>query len=161
MKPTHRIARLLLASSLVLSLAARAEAHPQLVANAGPDRFLLPPATSLKLHGSVRGVKHSEIPNDAFITWTRLTGPAATILDEHTLAPTVVPSGPGAILIRLKAFDPDVGADTDDVLVTMLDPGQTGVLGGQTRVWQKLTLTFTHGAVLSETGSRTRSSTCA
>src|SRR5439155_6046054 len=48
---------------------------------------------------------------------------------------------------------PDGGADTDDMIVSILDAGAGAVLGGETRVWHKLTLTYTHNVALSESGN--------
>ncbi len=157
-----RLLLLLIPSGLLPCGAAAAAQVPDLMgaalsANAGPDRFLVPPATSLKLEGAVRGLKPFQSSNPlqnpgVFVTWSRLSGPPVTILDKGSLHPTVVPTRSGVLRLRFKVITPDSFA-SDEVLVYVLGNSQDATVAGTARKWNKLALTFTDDTVLSEAGT--------
>jgi methionine-rich copper-binding protein CopC len=122
-------------------------------ADAGPDRFVVPPETSLELVGAVRGVKVSEVPSGIDVTWTQVSGPAAVIQDADTFTPTVIPSRPGTLRLRLEVHAPHYGTTSDDVIVRVFGARQDAEVSGTARKWHKLVLTFTHSATLSETSA--------
>lgn len=122
-------------------------------ADAGPDQFLLPPATSLTLDATVTGVNVSQVPSGTRITWVQLSGPPATIAGANTLRPIVTPSHPGRIRLLLKVVDPAAGSDWDMVVITAFGAEQNGLLHGDLRKWHKLMLTFPHDVTLSEGGA--------
>ena len=66
-----------------LGLAFLAQFSPIRV-SAGPDRVIEPPTTETVLEGSVRGLKHGELPLGTSFTWSQLAGPHAEILEPHT-----------------------------------------------------------------------------
>lgn len=134
----------------LLALLLATPAGAQLVANAGPDIFLLPPADRIELHGAIRGLKHSQLPSNTGITWAQLSGPPATLLERNTLTPTLVPNLAGSLRLRLKVVDPEGGIDTDEVLVYAFGDDQTAQQSGEARVWHKLSFTFTHDVSLGE-----------
>jgi hypothetical protein len=149
-----------LLTSLLVAGAAAAQLPDVLgddvVANAGPDRFMVPPATSLALQGSIRGLKPAEstnpsVPSHVSIRWLQLAGPPCEILGSGSLAPTLVPSRAGTLTLRMKVITPS-SVSTDDVVVYALGASQDALVEGELRKWHKLALTFTHDQVLSESG---------
>jgi len=125
----------------------------QLTADAGPDRFMAPPATSVELSGRIHGLKVSRLPTDTQVQWAQLSGPPLTILDRDTLSPTLIPSQIGLYRLRLKVSDVRAGFDADDVFLRVFGSGQGAELSGEARVWHKLALTFTHNQILSESSA--------
>jgi hypothetical protein len=135
---------------LLVPLASAAGRAEDVSASAGPDRYLLPPATSVQLRGEIRGVRHLQ-PTDSFtITWMQLSGPPATILDADELRPTLVPSGAGSVRLRMAVLDPNGGLHADDVLVHVFGADQDAVITGEARKWHKVALTFDHDEALGE-----------
>lgn len=122
------------------------------ILSAGPDRLLLPSQTSVRLTGQYNTSPWTGLPSGFTITWSQAGGPPATIVDGNTLRPTVFPSHPGTIHMRLKVFDPRFGLLGDDCLIHVLGAEQDAALNGEPRVWHKLEMSFTHDAELSETG---------
>lgn len=124
--------------------------------DAGPDRYLVPPAASLTLNASIEGLTPlaSSDPSQSyvFVGWSQLSGPPATILGEDTLRPTLVPTRTGVVRLRLKVSTPS-SFGSDEVLVYVLGDTQDATITGEARKWHKLALTFQHDAVLSETSA--------
>jgi hypothetical protein len=139
--------------ALLASPAGAALRSDELRASAGPDRTLLPPATTLTLQGSVHGLKHTETSSLPTIQWLQLGGPPATLLDADTLQPTVVPGRAGSLRLRLRVTDPQGRVDVDDVFVHAFGADQDAVITGERRKWHKLALTFEHDAVLGESSA--------
>lgn len=122
-------------------------------ADAGPDQYVLPPATSIQLQGAIHGLKRSPADERPSIGWSQLAGPPATILDRDTLHPTIVPSRAGSLRLRVKVLDPFGRVDTDDLLLYVFGDDQDAAVSGELRKWHKVSLTFTHDVVLSEASS--------
>lgn len=103
-----------------------------LYASAGRDRKYWWPHDRTRLTGSVLRVH--DTPNAQVVNWTRLSGPAATIVSPTELATDVTLTGPGTYTFQLAVTD---GAVThrDSVVITVA-AAQTGVTGFLTRsVW--------------------------
>ena len=136
---------------LVLPAAAQTEPTTQRwTADAGPDRFLAAPATSVVLGGAISGGRPARASDRPFIRWNQVTGPPLTLLDGDSLTPTVVPSRPGKYRLRLELFDGLTPSDSDEVVVRAFGAGEGVALSGELRKWHALALTFTHDRVLSE-----------
>ena len=121
---------------------------------AGPDRILTPPEVSVTMQGFVRAPQGKASPGGSTrtIAWTQVSGAPVNVLDGDTLTPTVIPSQSGTVRMRLTLIDARLGTLTDDALIHTFGTDQDGVLTGEARKWHKLSLTFTHDTVLSETG---------
>ncbi len=153
----ERQAFVLAALLLALAFPGSAQTAPtkqELRADAGPDRVVPASANFVLLAGTVHGFKSSGFEaHETVFSWSQVAGPPAAILARDTLAPTVLASQPGAYRLRLKAFHPTAGSDTDDVFVVFAGTGQDVTLSGEPRKWHKLSLTFRHDQVLSEAGT--------
>lgn len=158
MDSSPRILLLLIATTpFVLGRSASAQGPGPLddfKVNAGPDLFLLPEAQTLTLSATVQGQVIAPQPGSSgiAITWIQLGGPPAQILDANSLRPTIVPSRPGTLRLRVKVTL-DQTARSDEILVHALGAAQSADVQGIRRKWHKLALTFTHSDVLAETGT--------
>ena len=129
--------------------------------DAGPDRFVVPPATSVTLDATVHGVRLFQsaqpgsapgVPQGVSYSWVQLAGPTVDIKNSSTLRPTLHASRAGTVRLRLKAITA-TSTDSDEVLVTFLGNSQDAEIAGEPRKWNKLALTFHHDQVLSETST--------
>ncbi len=134
-------------------LCSNAGCQTSLRVDAGPDRVLEPPETSLTLQGSVRGSPRIiSLPAPLELAWTQLSGPPALIQDDDALSTVVTPSEGGILRFELSVFD-GVNTAADEVTVYVFGDGQDAQVSGSLRKWHKVSLTFEHDVFLSEVSS--------
>jgi hypothetical protein len=139
--------RLPSSSGTLLVLAGSSLAQVQTV-SAGPDRALLPPATSIRIQGSLGDER--ALPKGA-LEWRQLAGARARIERGHTLSPRIVPTRAGPILLELRVSTAQ-GIERDVMRLDVFGDDQDAELAGEARKWHKLALTFTSPESMSETG---------
>lgn len=146
--------RLVLATLVASLTAGLSSAGPQLFQlDAGPDLDVVPPATFVDLAATLDGPKRLDVPSTRRVEWTQLAGPPVKFLGEDTFTPRVIPTRAGRVHLAVCFHDPVAGLLSDDVVVRFWTGGPPGELAGETRKWHKLSLTFTHDEVLSESGT--------
>ncbi|WP_193213749.1 PKD domain-containing protein [Luteolibacter marinus] len=94
-----------------------------LAVDAGPDRTVVAPATSVTLNGS------ADDPGNVsdFELWTQLSGPSnATRTGETTLNLTLSDLVEGTYVFRLRLFDGSDMVGADDVAITVTGAGSAG-----------------------------------
>jgi hypothetical protein len=121
-------------------------------ADAGPDRFVLPPFAQVELAGGFRGlgVAPAHAPS---VSWSQTAGAPVQIQAGASLRPTVIASRPGTVRLRLTVNEPGFPASSDDVSVHFLGADQDGTQSGEPRKWSKVSLDFVHDVSLNESGS--------
>ena len=117
------------------------------VADAGPDRNVLLPTSSLTLDGSATDADGTI---DTY-AWTQIGGPnTATLAGEDTENLTVSNLIAGTYSFQLMVTDNDGNTDSDSALVNVVPIGGGGVVTGELKKWHKTTITF-EGPTVSET----------
>ena|GEM_PF-1370866 len=85
------------------------------VANAGPDRALTLPTTSVTLAGGATDADGTVTS----LAWTQVSGPSATLSGTTTASLSVAGLSAGVFVFRLTATDDDGATASDDVSVTV------------------------------------------
>jgi len=94
-------------------------------ANAGPDQTV-PKKTLVTLDGSLSSDADGEAVT---FRWTQVAGPAVTLSNPTTAAPTFTPALSGTYVFVLTVEDGFGGADSDFVVVTATNAGPTANAG--------------------------------
>lgn len=108
------------------------------VANAGPDRVVIAPGSSVTLDGSVTG--NGSI---ATYSWTRLSGPNDPMLSGADTEDLKV-SGlvQGVYEFQLEVTDNEGNSDVDIARVNVVPDTGVGTISGELKQWHKVTLDF-------------------
>ncbi len=109
------------------------------VADAGVDKAVVLPSTSVVLNGS--GTDDGSI---AAYGWSQVSGPnTATLSDTNTASLTASGLIEGSYVFRLTVTDDEGNTGSDDVIVTVTTASSAGVVfTGELRQWHKVTLTL-------------------
>lgn len=118
------------------------------VADAGPDRIVLLPDTSVTLDGSAT--------DDQAITnyqWTQLNGPnTATLSGATTEDLTASNLVEGIYTFQLAVTDNQNNTDSDTAIVQVVPQTGAGTVSGELKQWHKVTIDFI-GPLSSETAT--------
>lgn len=117
-------------------------------ANAGPDRVIVLPTSSVVLDGSAT--------DDGTITsfaWTQVSGPntaslAGAVTEDLTASGLIE----GVYEFQLTVTDNELNTDSDQVLVNVVPVGGQGVVSGELKQWHKVRVDFI-GPTTSETAT--------
>ena len=101
------------------------------VANAGPDRTVVEQST-VSLNGSATDANSGDTLAYA---WSQVSGQSVTLSNANRaqasfLAPDVAGGAPQVLGFRLRVTDSAGAADTDDVLITVQEPGAAVTISG-------------------------------
>jgi|GEM_PF-622733 len=118
------------------------------ITDAGPDRVVVLPASSVVLDGSAT--------DDGAITdfvWTQLSGPnTATFTGADSEDLTASGLVEGIYEFQLTATDNELNTNSDTVLVNVVPVGGQGVVSGELKQWHRVSLDFV-GPSTSETAT--------
>jgi len=116
------------------------------IADSGLDRYLILPENSTSLSGS-------GTDGDGTIVayhWDKISGPLVTLSGVDTATLVLSELMEGSYQFRLTVTDNDNHEDTDDCLVIVSSLGGGASVGGELRLWHRVTITF-DGPMTGET----------